>query len=774
MPKPFKGTINLDIRDSVADWEPFMPPAAKPGAPNVFYIVWDDTGLAAWDTFGGLIETPNMTRLAGMGLMFTNWHTTALCSPTRSCLLTGRNAHTNGMACITEGAQGFPGLSGVVPPESGMLSEILIEQGYATFCLGKWHLTPSTESNMAGSRRAWPLSRGFERFYGFLGGETNQYFPDLVYDSHPVEPSEGPEDGYHLSKDIADRALEFIRDVRQVAPDKPWFCYFAPGANHAPHHVPKEWADPYRGKFDMGYERYREIVLENMKRLGVVLANTELTPVNPWPAPDVIPPADIVRPWASLSDDQKRLYSRMAEVYAGFCSYTDDQIGRILDYLEESGQLENTIIVAVSDNGASGEGGPDGSVNENKFFNGWPDDLQENLAKLEELGSPSTYNHYPTGWAWAFDTPNKMFKRYSLEGGIADPCIIAWPGQMGDIAGGVRDQYHHAIDIVPTLLELTGVEPPAVLKGYPQFPIEGVSMAYSFRDAQAETKRLTQYYAMLGTRAVYHRGWKAVARHGALAGKGNFMDDPWELYHIENDRSERHDLAAQHPDKVKELVATWFAVAGRHNGFPLDDRTALEIMTSDRPSISRLRDTYTFYPGTSSIPEEVGPNIRNRSYSIVAEVSIESPEAAGVIVAQGARFGGHALFIKDQRLHYVYNFLGMQEQHIASGEPVPTGRVILGAEFTKEGEEPKGVANGVLKLFIGDRTVGEGRIRTQPGYFGLGEGLTVGRDNGDAVSEEYSPPFPFTGGEFKQVSINVRGDHYVDIEKEALVALARE
>jgi arylsulfatase len=678
------------------------------------------------------------------------------------------------MACITEGAQGFPGLSGVVPPESGMISEMLLEQGYSTFCLGKWHQTPSTESHMAGSRRTWPLSRGFERYYGFLGGETNQYYPDLVYDSHPVDPPERPEDGYHLSRDLADKTLEFIRDSRQIAPDKPWFCYFAPGANHAPHQVPKEWADRYRGKFDMGYERYREIAIENMKRMGIVAANTELSPINPWPVPDAIIPGDLVRPWDSLSPEQKRLYARMAEVYAGFCSYTDDQIGRILDHLEESGQLDNTIIVVVSDNGASGEGGPDGSTNENKFFNGWPEDLQENLAKLEELGSMSTYNHYPTGWAWAFDTPNKMFKRYSLEGGIADPCIIAWPGRMREVAGGLRDQYHHAIDIVPTLLELTGVEAPEVLKGYVQYPIEGVSMAYTFQEPNAETHRQTQYYAMLGTRAVYHRGWKAVARHGALLGKGHYMDDQWELYHIEEDRSERYDVAAQYPDKLKELVATWFAVAGRHNGFPLDDRTPIEILLSERPSVSRPRETYTYYPGTAAVPEEVGPNIKNRSYSVIAEVEIVSPEAAGVIVAAGSRFGGHALFVKDQRLHYVYNFLGIEEQHVVSNEPVPTGSTTLGVEFRKDREEPRGVANGTLRLFIGDRPVGEGQMRTQPGSFGLGEGMSVGHDAGDAVSGEYRSPFTFVGGTIKQVSLNVAGEHYVDLEKEALAALAHD
>jgi arylsulfatase len=596
-----------------------------------------------------------------------------------------------------------------------------------------------------------------------------------VYDNHLVDPPETPEEGYHLSKDLADRALEFIRDLGQIAPDKPWFCYFAPGANHAPHHVPKEWAERYRNKFDMGYERYREIVIERMKGMGIVRASTELTAINPWPAPDVIPEADLVRPWDSLSDDQKRLYSRMAEVYAGFCSFTDWQIGRILDYLETSGQLGNTIIVVVSDNGASGEGGPDGSVNESKFFNGWPDDLQENLSKAEELGSPSTYNHYPTGWAWAFDTPNKMFKRYSLEGGIADPCMIAWPNEMREVAGGIRDQYHHAVDIVPTLLELTGIEPPQVLKGHAQLPMEGVSMAYCFQDPAAETRRHTQYYAMLGTRAIYHRGWKAVARHGALAGKGGYMDDEWELYHTEEDRSEQHNLASEFPEKVKELIATWFAVAGRHAGFPLDDRTAIEILMSPRPTLSAPRSTYVYYPNTAPVPEQTAANIRNRSFTITAELSIQSPEVSGVILSHGSRFGGYALFIKDQRLHYSYNFLGIEEQHAVSSSKLPMGEVVLGVEFAKQREDPKGVARGPLKLFVGDRVEAEMEIRTQPGPLTLaGEGLCVGRDTGDPVSREYSAPFTLRGGVVKQVTVNVQGERYADLEKEALAAFARE
>ena len=499
-----------------------------------------------------------------------------------------------------------------------MISEMLVQNGYDTYCVGKWHLTPETESNMAGSKRTWPTGRGFERYYGFLGGETNQWYPDLTYDIHSVEPPYTPEQGYHLSKDLVDKAVEFIQDGNQIAPDKPWMMYLAFGANHAPHHSPKEWIDKYKGKFDMGYEKYREIVLENQKKMGLIPQDTELSPINPWPWPDVISDADQVLPWDSLSDDQKKLFARMAEVYAGFSSYTDHQLGRVLDYLEQSGQLENTIIVAVSDNGASGEGTPNGSVNENNFFNGWPDDLQENLKMMDELGSPNTYNHYPTGWAWAFNAPYKMFKRYVLEGGIADPCIISWPKMMKDVAGQVRDQYHHCIDIVPTILDCVDMESPMFINGYQQSPIQGTSMRYTFDNPDAESTRHTQYYAMLGTRSIYHNGWKAVARHGAISGNGHFMDDKWELYHVEQDRSEIHDVAEQYPDKLKELIATWFAYAGRNNVFPLDDRVPMELLMDKRPELSKPRNSYFFYPNTSPVPEGVAPNIRNRSYSILA------------------------------------------------------------------------------------------------------------------------------------------------------------
>ncbi len=740
----------------------------------------DDVGFSAMEPWGGLIETPNINRLAATGLTYTNWHTTALCSPTRSSLLTGRNHTTNGMACIAEATSGYPNANGHIPFECATLPEVLGERGWNTYMLGKWHLCPSDEMNMASTKRNWPVGRGFERFYGFLGGETNQWYPDLVYDNHPVEQPALPEDGYHLTTDLTDKAVEFIKDAKTIAPDKPFFMYFCPGATHAPHHAPKEWIERYRGAFDMGYERYRELVFERQKSLGVMPPHAELTPINPyveetsaeglpWPA------LDVVRPWDALADDEKRLFCRMAEVYAGFLSHTDHEIGRLLDFLEESGERDNTIVVLVSDNGASAEGGPNGSVNENKFFNGIPDTIEENLQYLDELGSPATYNHYPSGWAWAFNTPFKMWKRYNFEGGVADAMVISWPAGIG-AKGELRGQFCHATDVAPTIYDLLGIELPDEVKGYPQIPLEGVSLRPTFEAADAPTPKETGFFSMLGSRAIWHQGWKAVSVHPTIAGWGHFDRDRWELYDTEADPTEMHDLAAEHPDRVAELVNLWFHEAGRYNGLPLLDKTAVEVLADpSRPQVAPPRDRYVYYPGAAEVPEAAAVNIRNRSYSIAVEADVDSQDASGVLFSHGARFGGHALYVKDRKLKYVYNFVGSMEQVVEAEREIPTGPVTLGASFVREGDAMP--TTGTLSLYIGEEKVGEGRITTQPGNFSLvGEGLNVGKDPGEPVTSDYAEPHPhaFTGGTISRAIVNVSGDQYVDLEMEALAMMKRE
>ncbi|MEU2257068.1 arylsulfatase [Nocardia xishanensis] len=783
MATDFKGKIELDIRDSTPDWGPFAAPTAPEGAPNVLYIVWDDVGIATWDCFGGLVDMPNMTRIAERGVRLSQFHTTALCSPTRASLLTGRNATSVGMATIEEFTDGFPNCSGRIPFETALLSEVLAEKGWNTYCVGKWHLTPLEESNLASTKRHWPLSRGFERFYGFMGGETDQWYPELVYDNHTTAPPATPEDGYHLSKDIADKTIEFIRDAKVIAPEKPWFSYVCPGAGHAPHHVFAEWADRYAGRFDMGYEAYRDIVLENQKRMGVVPADTEMSPVNPYlgtkgPNGEPWPLLDTVRPWDSLNTEEKRLFARMAEVFAGFQSYTDDQIGRILDYLEESGQLENTIVVVISDNGASGEGGPNGSVNEVKFFNGYIDTVEESMRFYDQLGGPQTYNHYPIGWAMAFNTPYKLYKRYaSHEGGIADPAIISWPKGIR-AHGTVCDTYINVCDVTPTVYELLGITPPDTVKGITQQPLEGVSFAAALADPQAETDKETQFYTMLGTRGIWHRGWFANTAHAATpSGWSHFDQDRWELYHIERDRSQNRDLAAENPEKLEELKALWFSEAAKYNGLPLADLNIMEMLGRWRPYLVVDRTNFTYYPDTAEVGIGAGVEMRGQSYSVLAEVAIHSSSAEGVLFKQGAGHGGHVLFVQDGRLHYIYNFMGEDEQRVSAPEPVPLGSHVFGVRYERNGTvDGSHTPLGELSLFIDDAVVASRPdMRTHPGTFGLaGGGIAVGRNGGQSVSSAYAAPYPFTGGAVAKVVVDTSGTPYIDVERELAAAFSRD
>ncbi len=783
MATEFGGRIELDMRDSEPDWGPYAAPKAPENAPNVLYLVWDDIGIATWDCFGGLVDMPAMSRIAERGVRLSQFHTTALCSPTRASLLTGRNATTVGMATIEEFTDGFPNCNGRIPFETAMLSEVLAERGYNTYATGKWHLTPLEESNLASTKRHWPLSRGFERFYGFMGGETDQWYPDLVYDNHPVTPPGTPEDGYHLSKDVADKTIEFIKDAKVIAPDKPWFSYVCPGAGHAPHHVFTEWADKYAGRFDMGYEKYREIVLERQKTMGIVPRDTELSPINPYldvtgPQGQPWPLQDTVRPWGSLGGDEKKLFARMAEVFAGFLSYTDAQIGRILDYLADTGQLDNTLIVVICDNGASGEGGPNGSVNESKFFNGYIDTVEESLKYLGQLGGPQTYNHYPIGWAMAFNTPYKLFKRYaSHEGGIADAAIISWPAGI-TAHGQVCDSYVSVCDITPTVYDLLGISAPDTVKGITQRPLDGVSVSAALSDSTAETGKHTQFYTMLGTRGIWHQGWFANTVHAATpAGWSHFDSDRWELYHLEADRSQCRDLAAEHPDKLEELKALWFSEAAKYNGLPLADLNIVETMLRWRPYLSRDRSTFTYYPHAAEVGMGAAVELGGKSFIVVADVTVETTGAEGVLFKQGGAHGGHVLFIQDGRLHYAYNFLGEREQLISSPDAVPLGRHLFGVRYTRSGT----VANshtplGEAVMYIDAAAVATlPDIITQPGTFGLaGATISVGRNTGSAVSGLYKAPFSFTGGAIVQVTVDTSGAPYEDLEQQLALAFSRD
>ena len=765
----FKGKIALDVRDSEADWTPYAPKQAPEGAPNILFVLYDDTGLAAWSPYGGRINMPTMDRLAANGLTYTQWHTTALCSPTRSTILTGRNHHLNGMASITETADGFPGSNGRVPDDCAPFAQILRDNGYGTFWLGKNHNVPESDIAAGGNRSEWPTQIGFDRFYGFLGGETNNWYPDLVMDNHFIEPPATPEEGYHLSKDLADQAINMLQNQRSTNPSKPFYMWFNPGANHAPHHSPAEYTAKYEGKFDDGYDAYRDWVVNRMKEKGILPEDTAMTPFNPMPD-DMANPADYVRPWDELNDDEKKLFSRMAEVYAGFSEYTDAQVGRIIDYLEETGQLENTIVIYAADNGASGEGSPNGSVNENKFFNGYPDSLEENLKYMDVLGGPETYNHFPTGWAAAFSAPFKMFKRYSqFAGGTNDPLVISWPKGIKS-KGEVRHQYHHSVDIVPTLLEAIGIEMPEVYNGVKQTPLSGVSMVYSFdAEPDAPTQKEVQYYTMLGTRGIWKDGWKAVAIHAPLSGKSNFDKDVWELYNVEEDRSESNNLAEEYPEKLQELIDEWFRQAEINKVLPLDDRSAAEILTIERPKEEPPRDRFIYKPGTDPVPEGVAVNIRGRDYKLLANIEITDANAQGVIFAHGSRFGGHTLFIKNKKLYYVYNFLGIKpEQVFVSNTILKPGRYTLGVEFKKEDRGEYGEALGYTKLYINEDVVAEGPMKTQPAKFTLsGDGLCVGYDSGDAVSELYPTPSEFEGGTIFGVGVTAEGTPYIDLEAEA-------
>lgn len=773
----FPGVIGRTVDQSRPAWP--EPLRAKEGTPNVIFIVLDDTGFGQLGSYGSPIQTPNLDSLAANGLRYNNFHTTALCSPTRSAIITGRNHHSNAMSCITEGATGYPGSNGYIPFENGFLSEILLQKGYNTYAIGKWHLTPSEQGSAAGPFDRWPLGRGFERFYGFLGGDTHQYYPELVYDNHSVHPEKTPAEGYHLTEDLTDKAISFIADAKQVAPNKPFFLYFAPGTAHAPHHVPREWADAYQGQFDDGWDAYREKVFARQKELGIIPRDAELSRHDPD-----------VPPWDSLQAEEKRLYARMMEVFAGFLTHADHHIGRLLDFLKTINEFENTIIVVTSDNGASSEGGPTGSINENLFFNNVPESLTENLAALDGLGGPEYFNHYAWGWTWAGNTPFRRWKRETYRGGISDPLIVHWSGGIQS-KGEIRQQYAHAIDLVPTVLELLNIEPPSTIKGVTQSPIEGVSFAHSLGNANVPTKHLTQYFEMMGHRSIYHDGWRAVCPWPgpSFTEAGQFFGVPisaqtltdldtnhWELYHVAEDFAENHNLAADNRPKLIELISTWYVEAGKYNVLPIDGR-GTQRMGEERPTIADNRTSYTYYPHTQSIPSNAAVKILNRSHSITADVEIPPGGAEGVLLAHGGNDGGYSFYLKGGKLYWVHNYVARSLYQVESVESIPEGRHQLRFEFEVTGEPDIAKGKGTpgrAQLYIDGKLVGDADIPvTTPLALGLGNGVNVGIAPGSPITPDYEPPFQFTG-KIHTVVVDVTGELIKDSEAELRAILARQ
>ncbi len=737
------GRIGRDWRDS----EPWWPeePTPPEGAPNVVLVVLDDVGFAQLGCYGSDIDTPAIDALAQGGVRLANFRTTALCSPTRACLLTGRNHHRNGMGRVADLASGFPGYWGEPPKENGFLSEVLRARGYATYAVGKWHLSPQDQIHMGATRRSWPLGRGFDRWYGFHGGETQQFAPALYHDNHAVRPTRFLDDDYHLSADLADRAIEFVGDLRAVDADKPFFLYLATGACHSPHQAPPEWIARYQGQFDGGWDEWRARAHARQLATGVLPPGTRLSPRPVW-----------VPAWDDLDERSRTVAARFMECFAAFLSYTDHQLGRVMGFLADLGELDDTLVVLVSDNGASAEGGADGSINDIRLENFDPAGPKELYARLDEIGGPSTHNNYPWGWTMAGNTPFKRWKREVHQGGVADPCIVHWPRRLRAAAGGVRHQFTHAIDVMPTVLELAGVEPPEVIDHVPQSHLDGVSFAYLLGPdgAEAPERHETQHFEMLTSRAIYHRGWKAVTYHpvgpiypDGLELNAPFDDDVWELYHVAEDLSETEDLAAVRPEHVAELVELWWAEAERNQVLPLDNRV-LWILSHPKPDHRRPRDEFRYFPGGAPVPEAVAVNVRNRSHAVTVEVLVEEgtvPE--GVLVALGSVLGGWSVHVLDGRLRYVHNLYGKTRHTIVADGVLGPGRHSLRFDFVKDGLDVRYALGGTGRLSVDGEVVAEGDIdRFTPSSFnGVGVGLTCGYEWGPAVGEGYTAPFPFNG-----------------------------
>jgi arylsulfatase len=771
------GPIYFDAKDPEAVYpkiEQLRPPK---GAPNVLLILIDDAGFGSSSAFGGPCRTPNAERLAAGGLKYTRFHTTALCSPTRQALLTGRNHHSAGMGGITEIASGYPGYNSLLPKTMSPLAQTLKLNGYSTAQFGKCHEVPVWETSPVGPFDSWPTGGGgFEYFYGFIGGEAHQWYPSLYEGTIPVEPGKTPEQGYHLVEDMTDKACAWMSQQKALAPDKPFLVYFAPGATHAPHHVPKEWADKYKGKFDQGWDKLREETIARQKKLRVIPEECKLTPRHKE-----------IPAWDEMPEALKPVLRRQMEVYAGFMEYTDHHVGRLFDALEKLEIADNTLVYyIIGDNGASAEGTLNGTYNEMLNFNGLAamETPEFMTARIDKFGGPDSYNHFAVGWAHAMNTPYQWTKQVASHwGGTRNGTIISWPKGI-KAKGEHRSQFHHVIDVAPTVLEAAGLPEPVAVNGVQQAPIEGVSMLYSFNDAKAAERHETQYFEMFGNRGIYHKGWTAVTRHKTpwlLVGEKTpaLDDDVWELYDTSKDWSQANDLSKQMPEKLHELQRLWLIEATRYNVLPIDDDPAHRFNpdTAGRPVLIR-GNSQLLFSGMGHLSENCVLSIKNKSHSVTAEIVVPNEGASGVIISQGANIGGWSLYAKDGKLKYCYNLGGLQHSYVEAGSPLPAGEHQVRMEFTYAGG---GLGKGgKVTLFTDGKKVGEGDIgMTLAMVYSADDGLDVGKDGGAPVSEDYGPHGNGFNGQIKGIQLAIADaaesvDHLIKPEDAIRIAMARQ
>jgi arylsulfatase len=750
LPRPdfhFRGNVGRTYLDS--DPAQFPQPARAPkGAPNIVLILLDDAGFGQFSTFGGGVPSPTMDRLAAEGLRYNRFHTTALCSPTRAALITGRNHHSAAFAGITELATGYDGYCCILPKSCGTVGEVLRQNGYNTAWIGKNHNTPPWDTSDAGPFDRWANGLGFDYFYGFNGGDMNHWNP-VLYENRNLVPA--PADpNYHLTEDLADKSIAWVRKMKSIAPDKPFFLYVAPGATHAPHHAPKEWIEKFKGKFDGGWDKYREETIARQKKLGVVPENTKLTErSHGLPA------------WDALNADQKRLYARMMEVFAGYGAHVDHHMGRVIDAVKQFPDADNTLFIYIAgDNGSSAEGGLEGSLCENMFFNGFAEKWQDNIKAIDELGGPKHFNHFPSAWAHAMNTPFQWTKQVASHfGGTRNPMIISWPAKIKD-RGGLRSQFTHTIDIVPTIYDVCRITAPTVLNGIEQKPIEGTSFAATFTDAKAPEHRRTQYFEMAVNRGIYHDGWMASAMSFEPWNPNRDKFDPdkqkWELYNVNEDFSQANDLAAKHPEKLRQLQDLWWVEASKYNVLPLDWRGTIRMNAEamGRPSLIRGRKSMTYYPGTVGLPDAASPPMTNKSWALTADVEVSDEKTNGMIVTHGGLEGGYGLYLRDGVPTFVYNFLSVDRKSFTAREPLPKGKSKLVVDFRYDGG---GMGKGgAITMTANGKTIAEGRLeRTIPIQFSLGEGLDIGMDVGSPVDFTYKLPFKFTG-KIEKVTIDLK------------------